>query len=190
MRNKYVAAFGLVLMLAVAGPVIALEPERPPVELTGVAQFVAWTTRTGDIVVPPSVMCPIVEARLTYGLGPFARLRTKENCGLFERVLNWEVVLEHGGKLAMKLPKLGTFYYPDGKVERIEMLAQIREHTGCPLNGTMPIYYGHFDGSLFHASGNFQGVCDGGILWGPNFGVSEQLGPIHADFLISLEVNN
>ncbi len=192
MRNGHVCVVLLLLMLAFSGSLMALEPARPPVQLTGVSQFVGWAVRTGEVVSPPDInFCPIVEARLTFGPGFLARLYTKESCGggYVLRDMNWHVVFDRSGKLAMKLPKFATQTYSDGTVETIEVLPTMREHTGCPLNGTMPIYYGHFDGTFFHASGLFQGICDGGTLWGPLFGVSEALGPVHADFLISLEVS-
>jgi len=192
MKPQYVRSFVVVLVLVFAGSLMASEHQpRPAVQLTGVAQFVAWAARTGQMVSEPSMnFCPIVEARLTHARGPFARLYTKEDCGggAFLREMVWGVALKHDGKLSMRLPKFAKHTYADGSTERVEVLAQIKEHTGCPLNGTMPIYYGHFDGSLFHANGEFQGICDGGTLWGPMLGVSEALGPLHVDFLISLEV--
>jgi hypothetical protein len=193
MRSRYVCAFLSVLAFAFSGTLMALEhPARLPVQLTGVSQFVAWTARTGQMISEPSMnFCPIVEARLTLGPGFFAKLYTKEDCaaGGFLRAMKWDVVVGPDGKVAMRLPKLATYLYPDGRTERISVLAQLQEHTGCPLYGTIPVFYGHFDGTFFHANGELQGICDGGTLWGPMLGVSEALGPLHFDLLISLEVN-
>ena len=193
MKSRYVCVFlVMALTFAFSGSLTALERPAPPsVELTGVAQFVAWTARTGQMISPPSMnFCPIVEARLTLGRGFFAKLYTKEDCaaGGFLREMKWDVVVGPDGKLAMRLPKLATYLYPDGSTERIDVLALTQEHTGCPLYGTIPVFYGHFDGTFFHANGELQGICDGGTLWGPMLGVSEALGPLHFDYLISLEV--
>lgn len=151
----------------------------PPVELTGVSQYVAWVAGTGQMVSAPDAnFCEISEARLTFGPGSHTSLYTKEECmgGAFIRELNWDVIFRQDGKLAMILPDAA---------DSMDIMA---EHTGCPVhNGTMPVYYGFFDGNLFHATGEFHGVCTGGTMWGPIFGVSEALGPLHVNFLISLE---
>jgi hypothetical protein len=193
MRSRYVCTFLVASTLAFSGSVLASgHPAPRSVELTGVAQFVVWTARTGEMISPPSMnFCPIVEARLTRGAGFFAKLHTKEDCGAggFLREMKWDVVMARDGKLAMKLPKFATYLYPDGSSQSVDVLAELQEHTGCPLHGTIPVFYGHFDGTLFHANGELQGVCTGGTLWGPFLGVSEALGPLHFDYLISLEVD-
>jgi hypothetical protein len=193
MRGRYVCGFVLALVFAFSASLLADGPRTSPtVQLTGVSQFVAWTV-TGDlkVVSPPANSCPITEARLTRGPGLFAHLYTKEDCsaGGFVREVRWDGMLGYDGSLALRFPRIATYLYPDGSSERIDVWAEVKEHTGCPLDGTFPVYNGHFDGRYLHAVGEFQGVCDGGKLWGPFLGVSEALGPLHVDFLISLEVN-
>lgn len=184
-------AFLSLLMFAFVGSVLADgPPPTQPLELTGVAQYVAWGALTGQMFAAPSAnFCPIVEARLTRGPGFFVRLFTTEDCGVLLRDVKWEGVLGYDGSLALKLPKYATMRFTDGSTVKIDVLATMTEHTGCDLTaGTLPVYYGHFDGRSLHANGEFQSICTGGTMWGPMFGVSEAAGPIHADFLISLEV--
>jgi len=58
--------------------------------------------------------------------------------------------------------------------------------TGCDLNGTFPIYHGHFDGDHFYAAAHYNSICDGGTGW-INFGISEEDGPIHVTYEFSLD---
>jgi hypothetical protein len=60
-------------------------------------------------------------------------------------------------------------------------------HTGCSLNGTFPTYYGYFDGHYLHAVGELESICTGGTMWKDAFGISEEDGPLHVDFLITME---
>jgi hypothetical protein len=194
MRGRYVFGSVVGLVLAFSGPLTAVESRTSPtVELTGVSQFVAWTVALEEnrIISPPQNACPIIEARLTRGPGFFVQLYTREDCqgGGFVRDVKWNGMLGHDGSLALQFPRFATVRYSDGTSERVDVWAQVKEHTGCPLNGTFPVYHGHFDGTYLHAVGEFQGVCDGGTLWGPLFGVSEELGPLHVDFLVSLKVS-
>ena len=59
--------------------------------------------------------------------------------------------------------------------------------TGCDLNGTYPIYHGHFDGKHFYAATHYNGICDGGFGW-KNFGITEESGPIHVTYEFILDV--
>jgi hypothetical protein len=162
-------------------------------EFTGKHQFTAWTARTGDVVVPPSMdYCTIFEARLNRGPGFFAKLYVKENCmGVVEREWNWDVLIGKGGKVAMRLPDRATYtdltMDPPVVFELTDLESLMPEHTGCPANGTFPYYYGDFDGKLFQARTNFHGVCTGGTMFGPMFGVNEGMGPLNVDFSITLE---
>jgi hypothetical protein len=191
MSKSRIGAFLLSLTFPFAGPALAdRHPPSETVELTGVAQYVAWAARTGEMLAAPDQnFCPIVEARLTRGPGFFLSLFTTEACGggLF-RDAKWDGMIGPDGRLAIKLPKYATMRFPDGSTVKAEVLPMMKEHSGCELTGTMPVYYGYFDGTLFHANGEFHGICTGGTMWGPMFGISEAVGPVHADFLISLEV--
>lgn len=57
--------------------------------------------------------------------------------------------------------------------------------TGCDLNGTFPIYHGHFDGERLYASAHYNGFCDGGTAWS-KFGVGAEDGPIHVTYEFEL----
>jgi hypothetical protein len=199
MKEKSIFALFAVLMAGFAfagdGPKGAYKWHKPVplVELTGVSQYAAWKAKTGDIVVPPSVnYCTILEARLTQGPGFFSRLYIREICGgIMEREWNWDVLIGKGGNVAMKLPDKATYTdlttTPPTVFEVQDIESLVPEHTGCPANGTFPYYYGDFDGKLFQARTNFHGVCTGGTMWGPWFGVNEGMGPLNADFSITLE---
>ena len=69
-----------------------------------------------------------------------------------------------------------------------DWIATVAEHTGCKVNGTFPVYHGRFDGESLTAASHFHGICDGGTMWGPLFGVSEDGGPLHVTFAIELQV--
>ncbi len=168
--------------------------QTPPMELQGWSRWAVWETKTGRIRINPEHMFCEIEARLTFGPGFFANLYTKENCGpgIFVRKMKWDVVLGADGNLAMTIPVRGTYYFPSDTdpnavvVEEGDQYALMVEHTGCTANGTWPTYYGHFDGKFFHAVGEFESVCTGGNMW-IGMGINPDIGPIHADFLITLE---
>ena len=63
--------------------------------------------------------------------------------------------------------------------------------TGCGVNGTFPIYHGHFDGDRLYATAHYHGPCDGGSLEGKGwkmFGIGLDDGPIHVTYTFDLSV--
>jgi hypothetical protein len=173
---------------------------NPPVDLTGVLQFAVWKTRTGEMVITPQDMTALVEAQLTLGPGPFARLYTKEtwaSYGGMVREMNWVLGIGRDGKVIASFPRHATYYYgPDFTIpseEDFDTIASHAEMTGCPEYGTWPMVHGHFDGKILDIATEQQGVCTGGTYWGlppeeGGFGVSEDMGPLHTDVILSLEV--
>ena len=67
------------------------------------------------------------------------------------------------------------------------MWQEVPRLTGCALNGTFPIYHGHFDGETLYASAHFNSICHGGEAWS-KFGVGAEDGPIHVTFEFDLAV--
>lgn len=59
--------------------------------------------------------------------------------------------------------------------------------TGCDLNGTFPVYHGHFDGETLRATTHYRSFCDGGDAWA-NFGIDAADGPIHVTYELELRV--
>jgi len=168
----------------------------PSVDLTGVFQFATWATRKDITVIAPKDQTAQVEARLTFGPGPFAKLYTKEiwtDFG-FVREMNWNLVIGRDGKVTTSFPRHATYYYeppftiPSEEVD--DTVAAHAEATGCPEHGTWPIFYGHFDGKFLDIASEQQGVCTGGNMWKDAFGVSEAMGALHVDTLLSLEVTD
>jgi hypothetical protein len=163
----------------------------PSVALTGVMQFAAWATRKDITVIAPKDQTGQVEARLTFGPGPFATLYTKETYEVFGMVreMNWKLVIERDGKVKTSFPLHAKYTYSDGSTEEDDnTVASHAEMTGCPEYGAWPIFYGHFDGERLDIATEQQGVCTGGTLWKDWLGVSEEMGPLHVDVLLSLEV--
>ena len=64
---------------------------------------------------------------------------------------------------------------------------KISTMTGCGVNGTFPIYHGHFDGERLFATAHYHGPCDGGTGW-TNFGIGLEDGPIHVTYTFDLLV--
>jgi hypothetical protein len=59
--------------------------------------------------------------------------------------------------------------------------------TGCSINGTFPIYHGHFDGERLYAATHYNSICDGGFAWS-KFGIGAEDGPIHVTYEFDLRV--
>ena len=91
---------------------------------------------------------------------------------------------------------------PDGKHIRIvhitnggalktapvgEFWKSVPRLTGCDLNGTFPVYHGHFDGETLKATTHYHSFCDGGTAWS-NFGIGAEDGPIHVTYELELRV--
>jgi hypothetical protein len=147
--------------------------------LTGRTTFGGYNSVSGVVRVPPDQNFLLAEATLTvdgkevvltmtefFPTDPPSPLRT----------LNWLGTLTPGGVLKLE---------PEGADAEI---AGIEEHTGCTDSGTLLVYHGRFDGQSLYAATHFHGLCDGGTMWGPVFGVSEDQGPLHVTFTIELEV--
>jgi hypothetical protein len=161
------------------------------VDLAGVSQFASWATRQDIMVIAPKDQTAQVEAQLTFGPGSFANLYTKETWIVFGMVreMNWRLVIGRDGKVTTSFPRHAKYTYADGSTEEDD--DAVTSHavmTGCPEYGAWPIFYGHFDGKVLDVATEQQGVCTGGTLWRDWFGVSEEMGPLHTDILLSLEV--
>jgi hypothetical protein len=165
---------------------------NPSVDLTGATQFASWAVKTGEMVIVPQDQTSQVEARLRFGPGSFATLYTKEtwaNFGGMVREMNWNLVIGRDGKVTTSFPRHAKYTYEDGSTEEdYNTVASHAEMTGCPEYGAWPIFNGHFDGKRLDIATEQQGVCTGGTLWKDWFGVSEEMGPLHTDILLSLEV--
>jgi hypothetical protein len=168
---------------------------NPSLNLSGVSQFASWATRKDIVVIAPEDQTSQVEARLTFGPGSFANLYTKEKWAAYDgmvREMNWTLVIGRDGKVTTSFPRHATYYYgPDFTIPSEEdhnTIATHAEMTGCPEYGTWPIYHGHFDGKLLDIATEQQGVCTGGTYWKEAYGVSEDMGPLHTDIILSLEV--
>jgi hypothetical protein len=167
---------------------------KPPVELAGAYQLRSTKARTGEMVIPLEATLGQVEARLTFGPGSFATLYTKETWAAWGlvREMSWTLVIGRDGKVTARYPNHATYYYgPDYTIPSEEVDNTVGAHaeaTGCPEYGTWPIFYGHFDGKYLDIASEQQGVCTGGNMWKDAFGVSEAMGPLHTDTLLSLEV--
>ena len=169
----------------------------PPVNLAGVLQFAVWKIRTGEMIILPQDMTAQVEARLTFGPGTIANLYTKETWGGFGgmvREMNWILTIGRDGKTTTRFPLHAKYTYADGSTEEDDnTIASHADMTGCPEYGTFPILYGHFDGKILDIATEQQGICTGGTYWGlppeeGGFGVSVDMGPLHTDVIVSLEV--
>ncbi len=102
--------------------------------------------------------CAVAEATLTWVDKNTALPDTVEVCPLWRGLL--PAPREHhkiahitrGGAVKMSPT-------PDFPV----MWPMVPINTGCDLNGTFPIYHGHFDGERFYPSSHYDSICDGGL---------------------------
>jgi hypothetical protein len=164
-----------VLLVLVAAPAGAGPPTGlvDPVDLEGKTIFSAYAPMLGEMVVPYDNYCDATATLEPAGSNEAVLIL--DECDGY-RIETWDVKLTHGGAVKMSQP---------GGAETLVLIA---EHTGCRLNGTAPVYHGHFDGTHFNAVMHFHGACDGGTFWSPLFGVSEAMGPLHVTFIIDLTV--
>ncbi len=166
----------------------------------GVSTFGAVVARTGEfagshvplwnpaspwqhLMDPNFNKCNVTSATLTWIRKNTAELVTVEMCPLFgERIKTWDVHITPGG--ALKMTNKNPLPLVDGKHWLVE-------RTGCELNGTFPMYHGHFDGEHLYAATHFHGICDGGTMWGnAHHGIGQEDGPLHATFDYLLRVND
>lgn len=103
--------------------------------------------------------CAVTSATLTWTDKNTALLDTVEVCPVWRGSLpapkaHHKIVhITRGGALKMT-PN------PDFPV----MWPMVPKITGCDLNGTFPIYHGHFDGEHFDAATHYDSICDGGMV--------------------------
>jgi hypothetical protein len=89
--------------------------------------------------------------------------------GVHERIVH----ITKGG--ALKMAPIGEFW------------KNVPALTGCDLNGTFPVYHGHFDGETLTATSHLHSFCDGGTAWS-KFGIGAEDGPIHLTYELDLQV--
>ena len=147
-----------------------------PISLTGRTTFAGYYSVSGEVVSDPSWNFLEADAVLTFEGGNNVVLHVTEYFPppMDDRISEWVGKLTPGGVVKLNAPD--------------DWIATVAEHTGCKVNGTFPVYHGRFDGEWLNAASDFHGIFDGGILWGPFFGVSEEGGPLHVTFAIELQV--
>jgi hypothetical protein len=157
-----------------------------------VTTFGAIEARTGDHAGTPGFLpgwdhfmdpafnrCDVIDATLTM---------TGEHTAVLE---TWELCLSAAPMPPPRLTEWNVDITPSG---RIKMQARVDEDvrpmmTGCDMNGPYPVYRGSFDGESLHAATHFHGICDGGVFWS-SFGITKDIGPIHATFTVELDVTS
>ncbi|MEN8165785.1 MAG: hypothetical protein ABFS37_16770 [Acidobacteriota bacterium] len=197
-RWMIVLVIAALAVAIVALPSAAKERDLPdPINLEGYVAYGAIEARTGEyaggpvlwpvpvpwdhLMDPAYNRCAVASATLTWIEKNTALLDTVELCPPWRGPLpspteHHKIVhITHGGAVKMS-PAPGPVMWP--------MLPKM---TGCDLNGTFPIYHGHFDGEHFYAAAHYNSICDGGTGWS-KFGISAESGPIHVTYEFSLDV--
>jgi hypothetical protein len=191
MRGLLISVSALVLIAACEGPTAVQEdllaPEFAkvtivrdgPISLTGRTTFAAYHSVSGEVVSDGSWNFLLAIAELRFEGGNKVVLHMTESFPTDPpeelRTLDWVGQLTPSGTLKLRVPA--------------DQVAAVEEHTGCTVSGTFPVYHGFFDGESLYASGHFHGICDGGTMWGPMLGLSEEGGPLHVTFAIELTTN-
>jgi hypothetical protein len=185
-----ILAMLMVALIAPPGAAQKVDLPEEPIALAGVTTFGAIEARTGEYAGDPGFLpgwdhfldpafnrCDVIEASLEMTGKHSAVLETWELCLSAApmpppRLTVWDVDISSGGQVKMEA-RYEYDYRP--------------EFTGCAMNGTYPVYHGSFDGESFYAATQFHGICDGGLFWG-DFGINEEIGPLHATFTVELDV--
>lgn len=143
-----------------------------PIALTGLVHGRTTFVRTGEPVMPD----------VAFGMNATLTFKDKQNILLST---DWmppvERHIDHEGKMT-----------PSGSViieQPAADIPSIIEHTGCALSGRSTTFHGTYDGDHFYVCLEFQGVCDGGTMWGPAWGVSRESGPLHWSMCYDLNRN-
>jgi hypothetical protein len=149
-----------------------LAKRSDPIEfIEGRTTFGAYLPRINEYLINPEEMYCLATATLEFEDGHkiVLTLTEGEPCSRESELVG---TLTPGGRVKLTAPDW--------------WIDEVTEHTGCTLSGTFPVYHGYFDGHRLYASSQFHGLCTGGNMWGPVFGVSEEMGPIHVTFGIDL----
>ena len=192
----------------VAVPGGAKEKEHPdPVSLVGEVRYGAIEARTGeyagDCAPRPGLGC--VEGATIFGIPGWYNLMDPNynKCTVTAGTLTWTGKNTAELKTTEDCSARGNLPAPPGhhKILHIttggalkmspgpgQMLwTQVPTLTGCSVNGTFPIYHGHFDGERLYATAHYTSICDGGTAWSM-FGIGAEDGPIHVTYEFDLEV--
>ncbi|MEN8113693.1 MAG: hypothetical protein ABFS21_04845 [Actinomycetota bacterium] len=178
-------------------PAAAKEKDLPdPIELAGEVHYGAIEARTGEyaggpvpwykpwdhLMNPEYNFCWVTSATLTWTDKNTARLDTIEECPPWRGPLP----SPKGHHKIVHITKGGALKMSPG-TDLPVMWPMLPTMTGCDLNGTFPIYHGHFDGEHFYASAHYNSICDGGTGWW-KFGIGVEDGPIHVTYEFDLHV--
>jgi len=151
-----------------------------PISLTGRTTFAAYYSVSGEVVSDASWNFLLATAELSSDGGNNVVLHMTESFPTDPpeelRTMDWVGQLTPGGQLTLAVPG--------------DAVDEVQLHTGCQVNGTFPVYHGTFDGTSLSVTSHFHGLCDGGTMWGPMLGVSEDGGPLHVTFGIELEIDD
>lgn len=199
-RWLVVFAVAALAVTVVALPSSAEDKSFPdPVEFTsGTVRYGAIEARTGEyagevgfniggvpgwnsLMDPNYNMCLVEQATLTWIGKNTAELLIHEDCSPRGMLPGPEghkklVHITNGG--ALKMSPLQYSNHP-------MLWSKVPMMTGCDLNGTFPIYHGHFKNGRLYASAHYNSICDGGTVWS-NFGISAEDGPIHVTYEFEL----
>lgn len=182
------------LFTAMTAPAGGAEDSNDVYSLTGLTTYGAVETRTGEYAGDPGFLpgwdhlmdpaynrCKVVFSTLEMTGKHTGVLTTVEQCLAALPVepprppVAWDVHISTSGILRMQ--------------PQVNDVEELRAITGCGMNGLYPVYRGHFDGESLYAATDFHGICDGGLFWG-DFGISKDVGPLHATFEVILDVDS
>ena len=135
-----------------------------------------------NLMDPTFNKCYVTAGTLTWVGKNTAELVTVEDCSPRKKLLSPVghhklVHITTGGAVKMSV-------HPDSEST---LWQKVPELTGCALNGTFPIYHGHFDDETLYASSHYNSICDGGTAWSM-FGIDAEDGPIHVTYEFDLDV--
>ncbi len=148
------AAIILAIMLVAVVLVAVPASADSAMSLEGTSTFVGVFSPSGFVFSPAWFNYCDAQATLTPMGGDQYELNLTECWGGRSGI--WELTINKAGKVK----GLAWVEYP-------EMVAEIAEHTGCPVShGTYPIYHGTWDGTTLNVETEFHGRCDGGTMWG------------------------
>jgi hypothetical protein len=206
--RRLMLGLAIVLLLVLAAPVASAAPGNAkdkglpePVELVGEVRYGAIEARTGEWagdcsirfgegntcfgvpgwvnLMDPGFNKCTATGTLTWIDKNTAKLVTSESCA--------SPILPKGHTKTVKITNGGAVKMLKPEVSDETMWWKVPVLTGCDINGTFPVYHGHFDGEDFYASAHYNSICEGGTVWGL-FGIDAEDGPIHVTYEFDLQV--
>ena len=152
----------------------------PKAAIGGVA---GWT----NFMDPNYNYCKVTKATLTWTGKNTAELETYEDCSPRGKLGSPYPPPQTGHVKIVHITKGGALKMAPGPGQ--ETWKKVPFLTGCSINGTFPIYHGHFDGERLYAATHYNSICDGGFAWS-NFGIGAEDGPIHVTYEFDLRVSD